>query len=213
MCNSVSRRLALVPVLASVTLFSSAALARPDGSITNRTEATSAGCGSCHGSRNTATTVTIAGPAEVEKGSSTEYVVTVAGAGSAAGVDIKASEGTIVPVGNTLKTNANGELTHSQPTAGLNGRTEFRLTFQAPNEDVALLFTAVGNSVNGDGQQSGDQWNFATPLTVRVGNPTEGPAPTVDEEETDNGGCSVGAGMPLALAALGLAGLLRRRRS
>ncbi len=141
------------------------------GSSSGRTGATQLngeGC-VCHGAPSSAVSVTISGADTVLVGSTNTYVVTITGGPLVrGGTNIAASAGTLdVVTGSGLRKSGN-ELTHSAPKAPVNNAVSFEFTFTAPSAAGSAILYANGNSVNFNGNNGGDQWNFAPNKTVVI---------------------------------------------
>lgn len=140
--------------------------------ITGRTQKNGVGC-TCHGSSFTpAVSVVIDGPTSLIPGQTETYTVTITGGPLVAGgTNIAASAGTLVP-GTGLRLE-NSELTHQAPKTSSNGNVVFSFTYTAPATEGTITLYANGNSVNLDGTNSNDQWNFAQNKTINVANATD----------------------------------------
>ena len=127
------------------------------------------GC-TCHGLvPSTNVIVTITGPDSLMPNQSANYSVTISGGPlKAAGTDIAVSNGTLSPVSNDLRI-LNGELTHVKPKQPSNNVVTFDFIYTAPSELGEHTIYANGNSVNFNGQNTGDQWNFAPNKIIQVG--------------------------------------------
>jgi hypothetical protein len=86
---------------------------------------------------------------------------------AAAGTNIAASSGMLSPIDASLRSSS-GELTHTSPKAPSAGTVRFDFNYTAPSAQGAVTLYANGNSVNLSGNNSGDQWNFASNLPVSV---------------------------------------------
>jgi hypothetical protein len=139
---------------------------------------TVAGC-TCHSlnpSGSTTVTITAAsGNFNVDPGSTTTYTATVANPTQAgAGIDISLTDanglnvGTLAPGAGSGLQLLNGELTHLSPKSMTGGQAQFQFTWTAPNAAGQYTLQAAGNAVNLSGTNSGDLWNFLTPITVTV---------------------------------------------
>lgn len=131
-------------------------------------------CGSCHGSKTTATTTTLTGlPSTYVSGQTYTLTLTVANAtNSKAGCNIAATAGTLAAgTGTKIK---GGQITHISPTSAVSGTTTFTCLWTAPTGTAAVTFNAVGNAVNGNGNDdTGDQWNtISAPIIVSGGIPS-----------------------------------------
>ena len=157
----------------------------PNG-ISSKVLANSGGCGGggCHGSSaSQATSVSISsksGSFTTNPGGTLELTAIVAhasksGAGINIGVKSSATSATSatnqgilnVVTGQGLKKSEN-ELVHSARKSMVSGKTSFTFTWTAPTIEGTYYVLACGNAVNGDGGQSGDQWNFMSPIAITV---------------------------------------------
>jgi len=138
------------------------------GGITGVTKKNGTGC-TCHGSMSSAVTVSITGPDTLLSGETGTYSVVISGGPlTKAGTDIAASEGTLTPASGSGLQKINGELTHISPKAPSGGVVTFQFTYTAPAQEGTYTLYAAGNSVNGNGNNGGDEWNFAVDKAVAV---------------------------------------------
>ncbi|MEJ2616760.1 MAG: T9SS type A sorting domain-containing protein, partial [Ignavibacteriaceae bacterium] len=124
----------------------------------------------CHGaSPSSDVIVTINGPDSLMPNQTANYSVTISGGPlNAAGTNIAVSSGTLSPASSDLR-QINGELTHASPKAPSTNVVTFNFSYTAPSEAGTQTIYANGNSVNFNGQNSGDQWNFAPNKIIQVG--------------------------------------------
>ena len=136
--------------------------------MTGVTRKNGIGC-SCHNiSPSTGVVVTIDGPAELLPNQIGNYTVTVQGGPAVrAGTDIAVSGGILTASSSALQ-KAGDELTHVSPQPFTSGKATFSFTYTAPGAAGTYTIYANGNSVNFNGAESGDQWNFAPNKTVTV---------------------------------------------
>ena len=149
-----------------------------DATSSGYTGAATKGC-NCHGSSaSSAVTVTITGQPVVYT-PLTKYPLTVTvtggpspGAGPQGGFDLGVTGGFLtVPSGSTDVQIAGGEATHTEKG---NAHRQWSVDWTAPAEGTgSVSLNVMGMSANGDGADSGDQWNKAT-YTV----PEKAPADT-----------------------------------
>lgn len=127
----------------------------------------------CHGPNPSSDViVTIDGPDTLTLNQTANYSVTISGGPLvAAGTDIAVSKGTLAPISSDLRIQ-NSELTHELPKASVNGVVTFDFTYTAPSVSGEQTIYANGNSVNFNGQFTGDQWNFAPNKIILVSVPT-----------------------------------------
>jgi len=146
-------------------------LGYPTG-ITGQTKKNGNGC-TCHGNISSPNvSVVIDGPASLAPSQTETYTVTITGGPlAAAGTNIAASSGSLTP-GTGLRL-ASSELTHQEPHAVAAGKVVFTFTYTAPATEGTTTLYANGNSVNLDGSNSNDQWNFAQNKTITVSSATD----------------------------------------
>jgi hypothetical protein len=138
------------------------------------TGVTSSGC-TCHGAQSSATTLSLSGNTTTRAGQTLNLTVVVAHSSQqAAGVNIAVKDqqgqnvGTLAPATGSGLRLSNGELTHQQPKTMSNGQAAFSFTWTAPSTPGTYTLRAAGNAVNGNGNTSGDAWNFLSPVTLTV---------------------------------------------
>lgn len=143
--------------------------ARSTGIIGLTKKGNTPGC-TCHGlDPSTNVVVTINGPDTLMPNQTANYSITISGGPlKAAGTNIAVSMGTISPASSDLQLQ-NGELTHVLPKQSSNGVVIFNFTYTAPSSQGEQTIYANGNSVNFNGQNTGDQWNFAPNKIIHVG--------------------------------------------
>lgn len=138
--------------------------------ITGQTKkSTTDGC-SCHGSfPSSSVNVSIVGPSSLIIGQKAAYSVTISGGPLVrAGTNIAASAGTLgLITGSGLQT-MSGELTHTSPKSPVSGTVTFQFDYTAPSTPGNITLFANGNSVNFNGGNNEDQWNFAADKIVVV---------------------------------------------
>lgn len=127
------------------------------------------GC-TCHGlNPSTNVIITINGPDSLMPNQTANYSVTISGGPlKAAGTDIAVSNGILSPASGDLRLQS-GELTHVLPKAPVSGVVTFSFTYTAPTTPGTQTIFANGNSVNFNGQNTGDQWNYAPNKIIQVG--------------------------------------------
>jgi len=141
------------------------------GGITGVTQKNGNGC-TCHGSQSAKVSVVIDGPETMAPGQTENFTLTITGGPlTAGGTNIASSAGELIAgVGTQLLGN---ELTHTQPKTSTAEKVVFPFSFTAPTSEMDVTLYANGNSVNLNGSNSGDQWNFAPNKTISVKNPTD----------------------------------------
>ncbi len=138
------------------------------------TGVTSSGC-TCHGAQSSATTLSLSGNTTTRAGQTLNLTVVVAHSSrQAAGVNIAVKDqqgqnvGTLAPATGSGLRLSNEELTHQQPKTMSNGQAAFSFTWTAPSTPGTYTLRAAGCAVNGNGNTSGDAWNFLSPVTLTV---------------------------------------------
>ena len=123
----------------------------------------------CHGDTPFSNViVTINGPDTLLMNQTANYSVTISGGPLAAGgTDIAVTNGVLNPVSNDLRIE-NGELTHTLPKTPVSKVVTFNFTYTAPSTSGTETIFANGNSVNFNGQNTGDQWNFAPNKIIQI---------------------------------------------
>lgn len=162
--------------------------AEPTG-YPGRTATTSFGCGSCHGgSASNRTTVTLeSAKTKLAPGETGTFTVVVAHAtypGAGVGIAVRTSQtgstniGTLAVTPGTGLRVRNGEITHSSTRQLSGGSVRFTFTWTAPTQPGTYYIQAIGNAVNGNGRDDGnDNWAFLQPQAITVEQST-----SVDEE-------------------------------
>lgn len=134
---------------------------------TGVTRKNGSGC-TCHGSAAAGVNVAISGPSSLSPGQTGNYTLTITGGPlSKAGTNIAASAGSLDAADASLKIQS-GELTHTSPKSPTASAVTFGFKYTAPSTPGNVTLYATGNSVNGTGNTSGDQWNFAPDFAVSV---------------------------------------------
>ncbi|MCP3100656.1 hypothetical protein LZ198_17440 [Myxococcus sp. K15C18031901] len=159
----------------------------------------------CHSGGSSTPTVTIEGPATLATGQSGTYTLVIKGGpGTRAGFNVAVDgNGGSLTAGSGSK-KLSEELTHTAPKAFSNGEARFDFTLVAPANATSLTLFGSGNSVNGNGAETGDA-SAEAKLVVKVGGGDSGGG-------DDGGGCAAAAGAPLLGAVLMLLGVRARRR-
>lgn len=136
------------------------------GYILKTRKTSSTGCG-CHGLPSPSVNVQIVGPDTVFTGSTSDYQIVITGGSlKSGGTDIATMDGTLL-AGPGLFEEMN-ELTHNQPMPPSNGAVTFSFQYMAPVDAGIDTIYANGNSTNGDGDDTGDSWNFAPNKAVVI---------------------------------------------
>lgn len=159
-------------VAAFIIIVSSIIIYARENGIVGATQKNGIGC-TCHSETPSANVlVAIAGPDTLAAGQSATYTLTIQGGPLVAGgTNIAASDGDLLPVTGDLRKESS-ELTHVQPKLSSGGMVTFQFTYTAPSVAGQQTLFANGNSVNLNGFNSGDQWNFAANKIINVVQPT-----------------------------------------
>jgi hypothetical protein len=126
------------------------------------------GC-TCHSSSPTTTVmVQINGPDTLIYNQTAVYTVTISGGPlQRAGTNIAASSGALSNLSSDLQV-IGDELTHTAPKLPSGGVVTFSFNYTAPSTMGNQTIFAAGNSVNFNGSNEGDQWNFAVNKAITV---------------------------------------------
>jgi hypothetical protein len=112
--------------------------------------------------------VWIEGPDSVQINTSAQYKLFITGGPAVAGgFNIASYFGEVDSV-DTLSHVLFGELTHTSPNPSINDTISWNFLYTAPNSLLTDTIYSVGNSVNWNGNPSGDQWNFGANFAVRI---------------------------------------------
>ena len=112
--------------------------------------------------------VWIQGPDSVLINSTTQYKLFITGGPAVAGgFDIASFYGAVDSV-DTLTKVIDEELTHTQPNPSLNDTITWSFVYAAPDSVLTDTLYSVGNSVNGNGNPTFDQWNFGENFVIKV---------------------------------------------
>lgn len=136
--------------------------------ITQATKKNGDGC-ICHAPEPFANvSVVISGPTQVQINSVNTYTVTINGGPLVrGGTNIAALNGTLSNTTADLQI-IGDELTHVAPKLSSGGTVSFQFNYTAPASQGFDTIYANGNSVNFNGFNDGDQWNFANNFPVQV---------------------------------------------
>lgn len=148
--------------------------ASPNG-VTGKTLKTiKTGC-DCHGKSATpSVNVSISGPDNVAHGKSETYTLTISGGPAIkAGCNIATRFGTLAAISTTLKV-SNRELTHRSAITVSGGSLSLQFTYTAPTTGTVDTIFANGNSVDGNGNENGDSWNWAPSKIITISSATTG---------------------------------------
>jgi hypothetical protein len=150
-----------------------------DDGISGYVRPSSGGC-DCHGSSASANTqvniTSRSGSFTITPGGTLELTAVVANSGkSAVGVNIGVKDavtsnrnvGTLARINNDMRLSAN-ELVHTSPKSMSGGQASFSFTWKAPTTAGTYYLMAIGNAVNGNGRDSGDEWAYLTPIEITV---------------------------------------------
>lgn len=153
--------------------------------ITGRTYRTGGeGC-SCHGSSPTPSVeVNFLNADSVGKGQTKTITIKIQGGSAVAGGFNVAVLNGILSVGSDAGVQKIGnELTHTAKRTFSGGEVIWTFNYTAPNNVGWDTLYACGNSVNNNGQNTGDTWNFKARFPVKIFNP----ASIRNTNETVNG--------------------------
>jgi hypothetical protein len=120
--------------------------------------------------------VVIEGPGILTAGQTGSYMVKISGGIlNRGGTNIDASAGILEPGAGLQK--ISGELTHVMPKEPEGQEVIFQFTYTAPSAPGTVTLYANGNSVNFNGNENGDSWNYAQNKSIIISNPMD-----VDDE-------------------------------
>lgn len=126
------------------------------------------GC-QCHGPTPTDSVIVwIEGPDTVFVGDTTRYKLLMTGGPAVAGGFDLASYFGDLDSTDTLTHVLFGELTHTDPNPFTNDTVTWSFLYSAPDSAVTDTLYSVGNSVNGNGNPTLDQWNFGDNFIIQV---------------------------------------------
>ncbi|MEO8605341.1 MAG: choice-of-anchor V domain-containing protein [bacterium] len=171
------------PAATVLALLCAAAPARGNsGGIVGRSGKTNQTCNACH-SGGTRPTVSFAGPTAAAPGETitltfSVHAATPAQRAAGFNVAVQNGGGTLATLSGQDERLSGGELTHTEPKdndAGRNASWDFRWT--APTTPGSYRLFGAGNSVNHNGQSSGDRSN-TTRLDIDVVAGAATPTPT-----------------------------------
>jgi uncharacterized protein (TIGR03382 family) len=193
----------------AVCLLSSTAVHANTTGMTGRSGKQGMTCAThCHmvGTSTPAASVELTGPTSLAAGETGQYALIVRGGpASRAGMNVAVSNTAASLTAGTGQRKESGELTHTAPRAFSNGEARFDFSLVAPATGGNLKLFGAGNSVNGNGEMTGDAIATTT-LDITVTGGTQPP------DEDKQGGCSAtGGASMLPWALLGL-GVRRRHR-
>jgi len=89
------------------------------------------------------------------------------GPGVEGGFNVASYLGTLNSI-DTLVSLTSGELTHSSPHPFSNDTIYWSFSYTAPDTLITDTLYSVGNSVNGNGNPSQDQWNFGENFVINI---------------------------------------------
>jgi len=125
------------------------------------------GC-SCHGNHAPTDSVHVwlEGPDTMRYGTIAAFTLFMHGGPAVAGgFNVASGTGILSPFDGTSKI-SNSELTQTDPILFVNDTVEWRFLYQAPVSGQVDTLFSVGNSVNSNGNPSGDQYNFGENFLV-----------------------------------------------
>jgi hypothetical protein len=137
-------------------------------------------CSACH-SGGVAPTVLFMGPSTVAVGATATYVFEVQSMATkqrAAGLNVADSDGTLGVLPQQGEQLIGGELTHTVPKNNVDQVADWDFTWTAPAAPGAYTLFGAGNSVNLNGQSTGDRASATTFDIMVVGADPPTPTPT-----------------------------------
>lgn len=164
--NYISKKAAHTLILMFV--FSSFLFYASSTGITGQTlKTTNEGC-TCHGIDPTQSVmVSINGPDTLLQNQTATYTLTIQGGTLVrGGTNIASSAGTLIA--GTGMQSIGGEITHTTPRLPSSGVVTFTFQYTAPSTLGNITLYANGNSVNFNGSNEGDNWNFADNKVILV---------------------------------------------
>ena len=137
-------------------------------------------CNDCH-SGGVSPAVAFSGPTQLGVGETATYrfeVTSMSASQKAAGFNVAASDGVlaVLPDEGERLVAVDGELTHTMPRANVDMVAGWNFTWTAPDVPGTSTLFGAGNSVNLNGQPTGDRANTTT-LSIEVVEATS-PTPT-----------------------------------
>jgi hypothetical protein len=123
----------------------------------------------CHGTEPTiSVNVWIAGPDSLIINQTEQYKLFMTGGPAVeGGFNVASYFGTLNSI-DTLVSLISGELTHSSPNPFSNDTVFWSFSFTAPDTLITDTLYSVGNSVNGNGNPTQDQWNFGENFVIHI---------------------------------------------
>ena len=127
------------------------------------------GC-TCHGNHLPTDSVFVwmTGPDTVKLGAVATYTMYMRGGPAVAGgFNIATGRGALLPFDGTSQV-ISSELTHTTPKLYLNDTVQWKFFYQAPLSGTADTLFGVGNSVDLNGNPTGDEYNFSPNVLVHL---------------------------------------------
>ena len=123
----------------------------------------------CHGTEPTiSVNVWIEGPDSLIINQTEQYKLFMTGGPAVeGGFNVASYFGTLNSI-DTLVSLISGELTHSSPNPFSNDTVFWSFSFTAPDTLITDTLYSVGNSVNGNGNPTQDQWNFGQNFVIHI---------------------------------------------
>ncbi|MDZ7626378.1 MAG: choice-of-anchor V domain-containing protein [Ignavibacteriaceae bacterium] len=123
----------------------------------------------CHNLDPTSSvTVWIEGPDSLIMSQTAQYKLLMTGGPAVeGGFNVASFLGEVNPI-DTLISLLSGELTHSSPNPFMNDTVYWIFSYTAPDSLTTDTLYSVGNSVNGNGNPSQDQWNFGENFVIHI---------------------------------------------
>ena len=170
----------LAVALGGAVLLPVPAVQANSGGITKRSGKQGSTCLACHGG-GVAPEVRFIGPAELGVGALATYRFEVQSRvpnQRAAGFNVAASAGTLATLPQQGERLSSGELTHTGPKSNTDKVAAWEFTWTAPDAPGTYTLFGAGNSVNLNGQSSGDRSSTTTFDIVVADAATPTPTPT-----------------------------------
>ena len=145
-------------------------------------------CSTCHAG-GVLPTVAVVGPTSVAPGSTNSYEFRITGGQRiAGGLDVSVTSGSLTASDPGTYLNL-GEVTHSAPRPAINDVVSFVFSWTAPPTPGAATIYAAGNSVNFDGDRSGDaaeKTSLAVTITAAATTPGEASRKSLPQLKVDS---------------------------
>ncbi|MBK6507383.1 MAG: hypothetical protein IPG02_17450 [Ignavibacteria bacterium] len=168
--NTLIRLGSAVCILAFLTI--SVSTYGDEGGRTGRTRKTSTSGCSCHGSAVSGVTLSNQRTSSVVKGQTAQFSLVITRSGlTGAGLDVATRRGTLAAVTSGTRLQS-GEITHNNNLPMTAGSITILFNYTAPATAGVDTLWADGLASNSDGNESGDQWNWAVNRNVNIIEPS-----------------------------------------